>query len=223
MSTQPKVFGQPLWGALSGFGAVVAIAAFAADRLHKWWSLQVLDMPGRGRIEITQNFDIVMAWNKGVSYGLFQAETTAGLVGLVLFALAIVIGLGLWLAKADNRPLAVAIGLIIGGALGNVLDRLIYGAVADFFSFHAFGFYWYIFNVADVWIAIGVGLILIESFFPKVFAVPSATQSGAAGGAAAGGGADAGFGGGRHSSAGHHGDSHDGGHGDGGGGDGGGD
>ncbi len=170
MARSFSIAGQPVWGPLSGLGASVAVFAFAIDRLHKWWSLDILDMPTRGRIEVTHFFDIVMAWNKGVSYGLFQAETVAGRIGLIVFAMAIVAGLGLWLAKAGNKPLAIAIGLIIGGALGNVLDRLVYGAVADFFSFHAFGFYWYIFNVADIWIAIGVGLILLESVFPGVFA-----------------------------------------------------
>lgn len=169
MARPLSIFGHRLWGAFSALGMLIAVAAFATDRLHKWWSLHVLDMPNVGRIRISDNFDIVMAWNKGVSYGLFQADSTVGLVGLVVFALAIVIGLGLWLAKAEHKWLALAIGLIIGGALGNVLDRVVYGAVADFFSFHAFGFYWYIFNVADVWIAVGVGLILLESFFPQVF------------------------------------------------------
>ena len=169
MARKLSVAGFPVWGPLSWLGAGVAILAFAGDRLHKWWTLNILDLPQIGRIQLTQNFDIVMAWNKGVSYGLFQADTTAGRMGLVFFALAIVIGLGLWLARVENRPIAIAIGLIIGGALGNILDRLIYGAVADFFSFHAFGFYWYIFNVADIWIAIGVGLILLESFFPSLF------------------------------------------------------
>ncbi|MES1989387.1 MAG: signal peptidase II [Pseudomonadota bacterium] len=163
-----RLFGQTFWGPFSAFGAGVALLSFLGDRVHKWWSLHVLDLPTVGRIRISDHFDIVMAWNKGVSYGLFQAETTAGIIFLVVFALAIVVGLGLWLAKAENKVLAMAIGLIIGGALGNVLDRLIYGAVADFFSFHAFGFYWYIFNVADIWIAVGVGLILIESFFPNL-------------------------------------------------------
>ena len=162
-----RLFGQPVWGAFSTLGAGVAVLSFLGDRLHKWWTLHILDLPNVGRIRLSDNFDIVMAWNKGVSYGLFQAETTAGIVFLVAFALAIVVGLGLWLAKAENKALVIAIGLIIGGALGNVLDRLIYGAVADFFSFHAFGFYWYIFNVADIWIAVGVGLVLIESFFPN--------------------------------------------------------
>lgn len=181
MARRVVVAGQPVWGPLSSLGAGVAVIAFACDRLHKWWTLNILDLPSVGSIKLTQNFDLVMAWNKGVSYGLFQAESTAGRIGLVVFALAIVIGLGLWLAKADNKALAIAIGLIIGGALGNVLDRLAYGAVADFFSFHAFGFYWYIFNVADIWIALGVGLILLESFFPRLLSRDDSSDTGSGG------------------------------------------
>lgn len=110
MARPLKLFGHSVWGAFSGFGMLIAVLAFATDRLHKWWSLHVLDMPNVGRITVTPNFDIVMAWNKGVSYGLFQADSTLGLVGLVVFALAIVIGLGLWLAKAEHKWLAIAIG-----------------------------------------------------------------------------------------------------------------
>jgi len=178
MARPLSVAGYPVWGVYSGLGVFVALLAFASDRLHKWWTLNILDLPTIGRISLTQNFDLIMAWNKGVSYGLFQAETTVGRVGLVVFALAIVIGLGLWLARVEKRAVALAIGLIIGGALGNVLDRAIYGAVADFFSFHAFGFYWYIFNVADIWIAVGVGLILLESFVPTLFGPGGEENSG---------------------------------------------
>jgi signal peptidase II len=169
MARSLSIAGQVVWGPLSRFGAGIAIAAFALDRLHTWWMLDVYAIAARGKVEITPFFDLVLAWNKGVSYGLFQAETAAGRIGLILFALLVVAGLGLWLAKAGNWLIALAIGLVIGGALGNVLDRFVYGAVADFFSFHAFGFYWYIFNVADILIVMGVGLILFESIFPGVF------------------------------------------------------
>lgn len=173
-----SIAGRPVWGRCSALGVAVAVLGFASDRFHKWWMLHVFDMPGRGRYEVTSFFDMVMAWNKGVSYGLFQAETTIGRIGLILFALIVVAGLGLWLAKAEARITAVAIGLVIGGALGNVLDRFVYGAVADFFSFHAFGFYWYIFNVADIWIVMGVGLILLESLLPGVFGPVHSEQTG---------------------------------------------
>lgn len=168
---------ETFWGRYSWIGVLVAALGFAADRAHKAWMLDVYDMPGRGRVEITSFFDLVMAWNKGVSYGLFQAESGLGRIFLIGFALAITIGLGLWLARITHPLIAVAIGLVIGGAVGNVYDRFVYGAVADFFSFHAFGFYWYIFNVADIWIVTGVGLIVLESFFPAFFGQKAATKN----------------------------------------------
>ncbi|MGB5093797.1 MAG: signal peptidase II [Parvibaculum sp.] len=168
---------ETFWGRHSWIGFLVAVLALAADRAHKAWMLDVYDIAARGRVEITPFFDLVMAWNKGVSYGLFQAESGLGRVMLIGFALAITLGLGLWLARITHPLIAVAIGLVIGGALGNVYDRFVHGAVADFFSFHAFGFYWYIFNVADIWIVTGVGLIVLESFFPAFFGQKTATKN----------------------------------------------
>lgn len=168
---------ETLWGRYSWIGFLVAALALASDRAHKAWMLHVYDIASRGRVEITPFFDLVMAWNKGVSYGLFQAETGLGRIMLICFALAITLGLGLWLARITHPLIAIAIGLVIGGAVGNVYDRFVYGAVADFFSFHAFGFYWYIFNVADIWIVTGVGLIVLESFFPAIFGQKPATKN----------------------------------------------
>lgn len=160
---------ETFWGPFSLYGFLIALAGFGIDRFHKWWMLNVYDIAARGRVEVTSFFDLVMAWNKGVSYGLFQAETALGVTILAAFALAVSLGLALWLARVDFKVTAIAIGLVLGGALGNVYDRISYGAVADFFSFHAFGFYWYIFNIADVWIALGVALILLESVWPGLF------------------------------------------------------
>lgn len=157
---------ETVWGPFSLFGVLIALAGFAADRLHKWWMLDIYNIAARGRVEVTSFFDLVMAWNNGVSYGLFQAETALGVAILASFAILVIFGLGLWLARVEHRVSALAIGLILGGAIGNVYDRISYGAVADFFSFHAFGFYWYIFNIADVWIGLGVALIILESVWP---------------------------------------------------------
>lgn len=169
---------ETFWGPLSLHGFLLALAGFGIDRFHKWWMLNVYDIAARGRVEVTSFFDLVMAWNKGVSYGLFQAETGLGVAILAIFALAVSLGLSLWLARVDHKATAIAIGLILGGALGNVYDRIAYGAVADFFSFHAFGFYWYIFNIADVWIALGVALIILESVWPGLFAGRGKEDSG---------------------------------------------
>lgn len=154
------------WGRLSPIGLGVALAALAADQLHKWWMIHVYDIGARGRVEVTPFLDLVMVWNTGISYGLLSQDGPLGKILLISFAAAVTIGLVVWLARLASRLLAVSVGLIIGGALGNVIDRAVYGAVADFFSFHAYGFYWYVFNIADVAIVAGVIGLLYDSLFP---------------------------------------------------------
>jgi signal peptidase II len=148
-------------------GWMVALAALAADQLSKNLLLYGWDFRALGpaaRIAVLPFFDMVMVWNPGVSYGLFPASSTAGVIFWVILSLAAVVALAWWLAKAENKILAVGLGLVIGGALGNVIDRAIYGAVADFFHFYAFGHDWYVFNVADAAITIGVPVLLLEAF-----------------------------------------------------------
>jgi signal peptidase II len=150
-----------LWGPASSFGLVAALLTLALDQAHKYWMLDVYRIGERGRVEITPFFDLVMAWNKGVSYGLFPQQGSAGRLVLIVVSLIAVGGLFVWMANSMTRFAALSLGLIIGGALGNLTDRLVYGAVADFFHFHVGDFSWYIFNVADVAITAGViGLIL---------------------------------------------------------------
>lgn len=157
---------QTIWGPLSGIGAAVALLGFLSDRLSKWWLIDIFKIEERVVVPVLPFFDLVMAWNKGISYGLFQADTGLGRAILAGFAILVCLVLSGWLAKVHNRLMAVSLGLIIGGAVGNIYDRIVFGAVADFFSLHGFGFYWYIFNVADVWIAFGVGLMIYDTFFP---------------------------------------------------------
>jgi signal peptidase II len=150
-----------LWGPASGIGAVAAVLAYAADQAHKYWMLDIYRIAERGRVEITSYFDLVMAWNKGVSYGLFAQNGTIGRFVLIGVSLAAVTGLFIWMANSMTRLTGLSLGLIIGGALGNLTDRIVHGAVADFFHFHYAGFSWYIFNIADVAIVAGViGLML---------------------------------------------------------------
>ena len=151
------------WGPLSGLGAFVAVAAFVLDRVHKWAMLGPVDIAGRGQVEVAPFFDIVLVWNRGVSYGLFQQDSDAGRLILVGVNVVAALALWIWLARVRARLTAISIGLVIGGALGNAFDRAVYGAVADFFHFHAFGFSWYVFNVADVAIVAGVAGLLYES------------------------------------------------------------
>jgi signal peptidase II len=149
-----------LKGPKTMFGVVTAVAALLLDQGHKTWMLHVYNIGKRHKVEITSYFDLVLAWNTGVSYGLFRQETAAGRVGLALFAVVAAVFIAVWLAQSTSALSALSLGLIMGGGLGNALDRLIYGAVADFFSLHWGGFNWYVFNVADIAIVAGIiGLV----------------------------------------------------------------
>lgn len=149
-------------------GALVAILAFAVDQGHKWWMLKVFGIAERSPVTVTPFFDLVMVWNRGISYGLFQQETSTGQWILLAVTMVIVAIMLRWLYTAGDALVAVAVGLVIGGALGNATDRLVHGAVADFFSFHvtvgASEYHWYVFNLADVAIVAGVVLLLYDSF-----------------------------------------------------------
>lgn len=176
-----RLFGLPVWGPLSGLGALIALAGFATDRLSKWWLLDVYGIEDKVIVSVLPFFDLVMAWNRGISYGLFQADSLMGLVILAGFATLVACGLFLWLARVNHPLLAVSLGLIIGGAVGNIYDRIVFGAVADFFSLHAYGYYWYIFNVADIWIALGVALMIYDTFFPVTADGPEGDKGGSPG------------------------------------------
>ncbi len=152
-----------LWGPLSRFGLIVAIAACALDQAVKLWLLQVFDLGAKGRVAVAPFADLVLTWNAGISYGWFQQEGPLGQWALLVFKAVAVVLLWIWLARVGSRLAAVSLGLIIGGALGNAIDRLAYGAVADFVLLHAGGFYWYVFNLADTAIVAGVAGLLYES------------------------------------------------------------
>ncbi|MEZ5923988.1 MAG: signal peptidase II [Hyphomicrobiaceae bacterium] len=147
-------------------GLWVAIAGLVIDQASKYWVIHVYDLEGRGgQVTVTSFFDLRYAINPGISYGLFEQNHGFGQWLLSSFAVAVSIGLIVWLRTQTRELKAVAIGLIIGGALANAIDRPIYGGVADFIQLHAFGFYWYIFNLADAWIVAGVAGLLYDSIF----------------------------------------------------------
>jgi signal peptidase II len=158
-----------LYGPLTRFGLIAAALACAADQAVKLWLLFVFDLANRGIVRLTPFLDIVLTWNTGISYGLFPQESDFGRYVLLALKLAAVLVLWVWLARAENRLTALALGLIIGGALGNAIDRLAYGAVVDFVLFHittpSFNFTWYVFNLADAAIVAGVAGLLYESFW----------------------------------------------------------
>ena len=150
---------------MSPLGLGVAAATALLDQAHKAWMLYVYDIGAKGVVTITPFFDLVLVWNQGISYGLLPQASALGRFGLIVFAFAASLALAAWLARVTTPLGAVSIGLIIGGAIGNVIDRIAYGAVADFFSLHVFGFQWYVFNIADAAIVAGVVGLLYESLF----------------------------------------------------------
>lgn len=146
-------------------GLSLAAATIVLDQATKWWVVNVLMQPPRS-IEVTSFFDMVMVWNRGVSFGLFN--DSGAITRWALPALAILISgtLLVWLWRVSDRLIAIALGLIIGGAIGNLIDRLGYnGAVADFLSFHAGGYAWPAFNIADSAISVGAIVMVADSLF----------------------------------------------------------
>jgi signal peptidase II len=144
-------------------GALVALAILAIDQASKLWVLFGLKMAAYDKITITPFLDFELLWNPGISFSLFQQDTATGrwiLLGLTLAATAL---LCVWLWRVNSRLAGIALGAIVGGALGNGYDRFVYNAVVDFLGFHAFGFHWYVFNIADTAITLGVVLLLYDS------------------------------------------------------------
>ncbi|KGF71052.1 MULTISPECIES: signal peptidase II [Hoeflea] len=140
-------------------GLPIALGGFFLDQATKWLVLNYVMIPPRV-IPVTDFFNLVLGYNSGVSFGLF-GEAPVWI--LMTFTLAIAVGLLVWIKQTDNRLTAAALGLIVGGAMGNLLDRLRQGAVTDFLDFYIGGYHWPAFNLADVAIVCGVGLLLIES------------------------------------------------------------
>ncbi|HEX2449291.1 MAG TPA: signal peptidase II [Methyloceanibacter sp.] len=150
---------------MSPLGLGIAALTVLIDQAHKAWMLYVYDIGAKGTVVLTPFFDLVLVWNQGISYGLLPQESALGRLGLILFAFGASLALAVWLARLDSRLAAASIGLIIGGAIGNAIDRIVYGAVADFFSLHALGLQWYVFNIADTAIVAGVVGLLYDSLF----------------------------------------------------------
>ena len=156
-----------MWGPLSRLGLSVAVVTFLLDQAHKWFMLLGVGMQEGQRIKVAPFFDWAFVLNRGVSYSFLTGSNQRWQYALAAFATLASVALAVWLARGiENRLAATSVGLIMGGALGNGLDRLTLGGVADFFSLHVFGYYWYVFNIADVAIVVGVAGLLYESFSP---------------------------------------------------------
>jgi signal peptidase II len=141
------------------------------DQASKLWLLFVFELGRRGLVPVLPWVDFVLTWNPGISYGLFPQHTDLGRWLLLAVQGVAVACLAVWMFRASARLTVLALGLIIGGAIGNLIDRLAYGAVADFVYFHVdFGsweFRWYVFNLADAAVVAGVVGLVYESVFAR--------------------------------------------------------
>lgn len=142
---------------------IVMLGVIALDQATKWLFVGMLE--GVGQIVVTSFFNLTMVWNHGVSFGLFSDKNARWL--LVGVALAITLLVLYWDRTSASRYRHLASGLIAGGAIGNIIDRLYYGAVADFFDVHLHGYHWPAFNIADSCIVAGVALWLTQELFAK--------------------------------------------------------
>ena len=157
---------KPLVTPFGVYAYVLAASVVILDQLSKWWVLNGLHLDLRGQIPVLPVFRLTLVMNPGVSFGLMRADTPTGRGLLIGAALMVVIGLVWWARKADRPLFAAALGLVIGGAIGNnLIDRARLGQVVDFLDFSALWFPW-VFNVADSAISVGVVLLLWDSFFP---------------------------------------------------------
>lgn len=150
-------------------GILAAVLACALDQASKLYLMFVYGLPGRPPLKLGPFLDFVFVRNTGISYGLFQTEGALGQWVLLGFKAAAVVALAVWLMRARDRLTALSLGLIVGGAIGNAIDRFAYGWVFDFVYFHiqtaTWRFDWYVFNLADVAIVAGVIGLLYESLF----------------------------------------------------------
>jgi signal peptidase II len=156
-------------GAPFRLGVSAALVAAAADQAVKVWLLYGFGLTERSRVQVTPFFDLVLAWNTGISYGLFQHSGLLWQWILLAFKVIAVAFVLVWLARTQSRLVALALGLIAGGAIGNAIDRAVHGAVMDFVLLHLAGptrpYEWYVFNLADAAIVAGVIGLVYESLF----------------------------------------------------------
>jgi signal peptidase II len=149
-------------------GVIAAVVALTIDQASKLWLLFGYDIAHRGAVRLTPFLDLELAWNVGISFGWFQNDSPMAQAALIVIKAVAVVVLAIWMARSRTLLATIALGLIIGGALGNAIDRFAYGAVVDFALFHVqIGgntFNWYVFNLADVAIVAGVAGLLYDSF-----------------------------------------------------------
>lgn len=146
------------------YGIIIALTVLAMDQMLKFWLMIHYALPMRGTVEILPFFNLVAVWNTGISFGMLNEMGASNSSILIVFAAALTTTLLVWLYRTQQRFLARAIGMVVGGAVGNIIDRIRFGGVFDFIDIHLYDYHWPAFNIADAAICIGVILILIDGF-----------------------------------------------------------
>ncbi len=148
----------------AGLGLLMLMLTLSADQLSKYWILYGLDLPARGSVKVLPFLNFTMVWNHAVTFGMFGGLGGAGRIVFSAIALAVACCLLVWIFRTPSKLTAACVGAITGGAIGNVMDRVRYGAVVDFLHAYAFGWSWYVFNVADSAIVCAVCMLLVQNF-----------------------------------------------------------
>jgi signal peptidase II len=151
---------------LTLLGLLSGLVVLAADQASKYWVLHGIDLPEVGQIVLLPVLNLTFVRNSGVTFGLLNGYGTWSYLVLAAVALAVVAALGVWLRRAESPLVAVSLGAIAGGAIGNVIDRLRFGSVVDFIDAHVGSLHWYVFNVADAAIVCGVAALVLDNFLP---------------------------------------------------------
>jgi len=156
-------------------GGLAMLSVLALDQGSKYAVVRYFDADGGAPFALGPFLDFTLRWNRGISFSLFAQGSAGGHWLLLAATLAVTAVLGFWLWRARAPLVGLGLGAVIGGALGNGYDRLAYGAVADFLDLHAFGRHFFVFNLADAAINVGVALLIFDGLF--VSAKPSAPAS----------------------------------------------
>jgi lipoprotein signal peptidase len=151
---------------LTWFGVLAGLLVLVADQASKYWVLHGIDLPEIGPIVLLPVLNLTFVRNSGVTFGLLNGYGTWSYLVLAAVALAVVVALAVWLRRAETPLVAVSLGAIAGGAIGNVIDRLRFGWVVDFIDTHIGAVHWYVFNVADAAIVCGVAALVLENLLP---------------------------------------------------------
>ena len=141
---------------------------FTIDRLVKVFLLNFLQENQLNSFRLNNFFEVTLVWNKGVSYGLFPQQSYAGQLIIIFFSLIICVWIAKFITNSDIRYRSITLILILAGASSNMIDRLIYGAVADFFHFEIATYSWYVFNIADIYIVSGLLILIYAFIYPNI-------------------------------------------------------